>query len=58
MAGDWVNLRRRLAAATDLFGRTTDPIEKSFLGGDIREMERLVEITSAEPPDPLPHRRP
>jgi hypothetical protein len=57
MAGDWMDLKRRLAAATELFSRTTDPIERSFLGGDIREMERLVEITSEEPPDPPRNRR-
>lgn len=37
-------LRLRLTAATDIFSRTTDPIERSFLGADIRELEKLCEI--------------
>lgn len=37
-------LRLRLAAATDLFGRTIGPIEHLFLGADIRELEKLREI--------------
>ena len=44
-------LKRKLAAATDLFARTIDPIERSFLGGDIRELEKLCEIAAGPDPD-------
>lgn len=55
MAGDWMDLKARRGDRS--FSRTTDPIERSFHGGDITEMERLVEITSDEPPDSLRNRR-
>jgi hypothetical protein len=53
-----IELKRRLAVATDLFARTTDPIEKSFLGGDVRELERLFEIALGPDLEMLLHRRP
>ena len=50
-------LKRKLSLATDLFGRTTDPIERSFIGGDIREIEKLCEIALGPDPDLLKRRR-
>jgi hypothetical protein len=51
-----IDLRRQLAAATELLSRTTDPIERSFLGGDVRELERLCEIAMGPDPDlPILH---
>lgn len=41
-----IDLKLRLAAATDLLNRTTDPIEQHFLGGDVRELEKLCEIAA------------
>lgn len=49
-------LKSKLAAKTELLSRTIDPIERTYLGGDIRELERLVELTSDEPPDPPRYR--
>ena len=50
-------LKRKLAAATELLSRTTDPAERSFLGGDVRELERLCEIAMGPDPGLLRHRR-
>lgn len=45
-----IELKRRLAVATNLLSRTTDPTEKSFLGSDVRELEKRVEIASGPYP--------
>jgi hypothetical protein len=44
-------LKRKLKDATDLHKRTTDSDEKHWLGADVRELERLVEIASKDAPD-------
>ena len=51
-------LERKLADATDLFSRTTDPIERHYLGGDVRELEKLCQIAMGPDPEWLSHRRP
>ena len=52
MPGYRSELKRKLDEATARHKRTTDPEEKHLLGADVRELERLVEIASEEPPDP------
>lgn len=48
LADGWLDLRRRLAEATDRFEAAGDNPEKTLLGADVRELERLVEIAANE----------
>jgi hypothetical protein len=51
MTGDRTELKRKLVEMTRRFERATDADAKDLLGGDVRELERQVEIAADQDPD-------
>lgn len=51
MADNWLELKGKLFDATRRFEQAGIE-EKTFLGADVRELEKLVELASEEDPDP------
>lgn len=51
-------LKRRLDEATERLKRAKDPDERYALGGDVRELEKQVEIVAGPDADPPRYRRP
>jgi hypothetical protein len=47
-ANDLLDLKRRLIEATRQFNTASDVDEKAWLGADVRELERLVEIAAGQ----------
>jgi hypothetical protein len=44
----WQNLKKQLDETTERWKRAADPETKDLLGGDVRELERLIEIAAAQ----------